>query len=347
MKIWKVSPGRYGEREQIDLVDGCVTVGWKDLGDIGGIEGADAMKEHLRGAYPEASDKRIINFAGQLRAFISGIAEGDIVVVPLKSSPTLAFGIVTGPYEFKPENPAGARHTRPVKWERTDVARSAVGQDLLFSLGAFSSVCGIKRNGAEQRLAAVMETGKDPGAINAVEPGLPDSPPTDIGPDFVPVDIEQLARDRIRLIIGEKFTGHGLTRLIDAVLEAQGMDTVRSPPGADGGIDVLARAGSLGLQSQKICVQVKSGDASVDVKVLRELEGVLARVHADQGLLVAWAGLTQPAAAEARSQFFKVRVWTADDVIREVTDVYDLLPDEIQAELRLKRIWTAVPESED
>jgi len=33
-------------------------------------------------------------------------------------------------------------------------------------------------------------------------------------------------------------------------------------------------------------------------------------------------------------------VWTADDLFRELTAVYDRLPEEIQAKLPLKRIWT-------
>ena len=96
------------------------------------------------------------------------------------------------------------------------------------------------------------------------------------------------------------------------------------------------------MEEPRICVQVKSGDSPVDVKVVRELQGVLSTVNADQALLVAWSGLTKPAEAEARSQFFRLRVWTADDVIDAVTAAYEQLSDDIQAELPLKRIWTVV-----
>jgi len=94
------------------------------------------------------------------------------------------------------------------------------------------------------------------------------------------------------------------------------------------------------MDSPRICVQVKSSSTAVGASVVRELQGVVGRLNAEQGLLVAWGGLTQPARREIRQQFFQVRVWEADDVLRELTAVYDKLPGDIQADLPLKRIWT-------
>ena len=78
------------------------------------------------------------------------------------------------------------------------------------------------------------------------------------------------------------------------------------------------------------------------MKVVRELNGVLSSQDADQGLLVAWGGVNRPARREMRSQFFRVRVWDADDLIEAVVRNYDKLDKELQAELPLKRIWALV-----
>jgi restriction system protein len=94
------------------------------------------------------------------------------------------------------------------------------------------------------------------------------------------------------------------------------------------------------MDSPRICVQVKSASAAVEVGIVRELQGVVGRLKADQGLLVAWGGLTHAADREIRQQFFHARVWKADDVLRELTAVYNKLPGDIQAEQPLKRIWT-------
>jgi restriction system protein len=130
-----------------------------------------------------------------------------------------------------------------------------------------------------------------------------------------------------------------LAELVEAVLKAQGLTTYRSPKGPDGGIDVLAGGGPLGMDPPRICVQVKFTSGAADASVVRELEGVMSRVRADQGLLVSWNGTTQAAEREVRQQFFRVRVWTADDVLRELTSVYDRLPEEIQIRLPLKPVW--------
>lgn len=342
MRAWLVRAGQHGEREQFALDNNRAVAGWHEVGDLSSCQTREQLFSRLRATSPEASDKKLANHAAQLWAFVSKIEPNDLVLLPLKTTPAIAIGRVTGPYEYVADNPPDARHTRPVEWLRTDIPRGSVGQDLLYSLGAFMTICEIKRNGAVQRFSALIATGKDPGAVSVAGEGETSSDEGDIDAETAPVDIEQVATDRMRAFISEHFTGHDLARLVEAVLRAQGLFTFRSPAGADGGIDILAGAGALGMEQPRICVQVKSGDAPVDVKVVRELQGVLSKVNADQALLVAWSGLTKPAETEARSQFFRLRVWTADDVISAVTSVYDDLPDEIQAELPLKRIWTVV-----
>jgi restriction system protein len=334
--------GKYGEREQFALDNGRAVIGWPLLSDLADVADRDDLIERLRAEYPIAGEKLLTNNAAQLWAFVRRIEVGDLIALPLKTTPAIAIGRTMGPYKFEPDNPADARHTRPVEWIRT-VPRSAVGQDLLYSLGAFLTVCEIKRNGAAGRFASIVESGRDPGAASEIRASS--LVVTDVDDEPFLVDVEQFATDRMRAFIAERFTGHDLARLVEAILQAQGFITFRAPPGADGGIDVLAGAGPLGMESPRLCVQVKSGDSPVDVKVVRELQGVMTKVDADQALLVAWAGLTKPAELEARAQFFRLRVWTADDVIDATTTVYDRLPDDLQAELPLKRIWTVVQDS--
>ena len=43
------------------------------------------------------------------------------------------------------------------------------------------------------------------------------------------MDLEELAHD----LIAARFKGHGLTRLVEAILKAQGYTTWHSPEGAD------------------------------------------------------------------------------------------------------------------
>ena len=155
-------------------------------------------------------------------------------------------------------------------------------------------------------------------------------------------DLERLAYDQISDHIGRKFRGHELERLVEAVLKAQGFVTDRTEEGADGGVDILCGKGSLGLESPRLCVQVKSQDSAVDVNVVRELQGVLNTFGADLGLIVSWGGFTTNADAEARRNFFRIRLWDPDVLIEQLTSVYEKLGEDIQKDLPLQRIWALV-----
>jgi restriction system protein len=158
------------------------------------------------------------------------------------------------------------------------------------------------------------------------------------------LDVEQYARDRIRSFIGRNFRGHELARLVTELMKAQGYQTRMSPPGADGGVDIIAGRGPLGFEPPRICVQVKSSEEPASVNVLRELQGVVRSFGADHGLFVSWGGFKSPVINEARRLYFEIRLWDGGDLVERVLENYDRLPDEVQAELPLKRIWTLVPE---
>jgi restriction system protein len=264
--------------------------------------------------------------------------EGDIVALPLKTvSGTIALGRVTGPYSFH-EIDGVMRHTRPVDWIRPDAPRSAFQQDLLYSLGAFMTVCRIKRNDAETRIGAILRGDPDPGLIGAIQDIAQDEIP-EVG---VAPDIEEVAHDQVTARIKSQFQGHDLARLVEAVLRAEGYQTLLSPPGPDGGVDILAGRGSLGLDEGGLCVQVKATDSSTDVNVFRALQGTMQTFKAQKGLLVSWSGFTKSVHQEARQSYFHVRLWGASELVQAIYSVYDKLAEEIQAELPLKRVWALV-----
>lgn len=123
--------------------------------------------------------------------------------------------------------------------------------------------------------------------------------------------------------------------------------TKNSPPGADGGVDILAGRGPLGLDDPRLCVQVKSQNSPADVTVYRTLQGSMQTFKAQQGLLVCWGGFNKVVRSEARQGHFSVRLWDSRDLVEAIYRTYDQLPAEIQAELPLKQVWILVPEGED
>lgn len=351
-KAWLIRAGRGGEYEQYNFDGGLATIGWGELGDLAGLTRPE-VAQLMEKQYPEASIGAVRNWTGQVWAFSNAIAVGDLVVLPSKGRPMIAIGRVTGGYRYRPDLPEGAAQTISVDWIAKDVPRTAIGQDLLYSLGSLLTVCRLARNNAPERLAQLAQDGVDPGAdISAPSSPAPDdtAATTDQNSDGIEtaaeIDIERVARDAINKCISTRFPAHELSDLVAAILRASGMTTYVAPAGKDGGVDVLAGSGPLGMDQPRICVQVKFTKDPVSAMVVRELQGVMARVGADQALLVSWSGVTRDAERELRQEFFRVRVWDADDLFEQLTVVYDRLPEEIQAKLPLKRIWTIATEQD-
>jgi restriction system protein len=339
MTLWLVRCGRRGEGESYALSNSVVGISWPELDDLSKARSLDDIRQRIEERRPDAKPSTVTNWAGQVDAFTNRIKEGDLVALPLKSAPAVAFGRVAGGYRFDPDAPDQIRHQRPVKWIREDVPRSEIDQDLLYSLGAFMTVCQIKRNNAEKRIEALL-AGKP-----TTRPATATGTPSDEGEEAAPVDLDRLSRDQIGKRIAARFQGHELAQLVGDILRAEGFVTNVSPAGPDGGVDILAGQGSMGFDGAMLAVQVKSGQ--VDAPTLRELQGVMSNFGATRGLLVSWGGFTKSARAEARRLFFQIRLWDSDALVDKITEVYERLPGETQAELPLRRIWTLVPEETD
>jgi len=338
MAVWMVRAGRNGEREDLALSDNVVVIGWDELPDLSGVQSREEVERLMLEHHPDAKPKTLVNWSGQVWSFVGRIEAEDLVVLPLKTRSAVAVGRPSGAYEFRPDNPPGARHVRPVTWVRDDIPRTAFDQDLLYSLGAFMTVCQIRRNHAEERIRAIAE-GKPAPTVS--------EPPSDASVEedaSETIDLAAFAQDQIRTFIGQRFKGHDLSRLVDEILQVQGYRTELSPAGPDGGVDIIAGKGPMGFEAPRLVVQVKSSDAPADVRVLRELQGVMKNFGADRGLFVSWGGFKSSVYQEARTLFFEIRLWDADDLIEALAENYGQLPDDLQAELPLKRVWTLVLE---
>jgi restriction system protein len=339
-RVWLVRAGGYGEDEQAALDGGLAIIGFADLPDLGKFRDREQVAQKLLEIDRSRNEHRAGNRARQVWTFRAELQKGDIVVLPRKGTGQIALGKVMGEYKFQAVN-GELRHTRPVNWVSPDVPRSVFGQDLLYSFGAFMTVCEITRNNAAERVAAVLARKTDPGAPSQAkrDPNVPAA--EEGGADF---DIAQAAHDEITAYIRRKFQAHEFARLIDAILRSEGYVTHFSLPGRDGGADILAARGALGLDGPKLCVQVKATESPADVTVFRSLQGSMSSFGAEQGLLVCWGGFNQPTIKESRQHIFTIRLWDQSDVVNALYKNYETLPAELQAELPLKKVWTLVRE---
>ncbi|WP_308492284.1 restriction endonuclease [Microbacterium terrisoli] len=325
------------------LDNGYTGVDFHEVGTLAVAEDLASMKTLLTPLMPGKSTNSVGNYAAQLNAFANRIQVGDIVVLPLKGSGRLALGVVTGGYQYL--SGAGVlNHVRSVEWKRTDVARTVINQDLLFSLGAFSTVVQISRNDAAYRLGAILDGAEaDPGARAGVSLAVfkadEDVVDTEEAIASDGQDIIRYSRDRILSRIREQYSGHALQGLIAEILTAEGMTCKVQPKGADGGVDIIAGSGVLGISAPTIIVQVKSQTSRVGSEVLDQLGGVVSQHQADHGLLVAMGGLTSQAEAKVKMQRLKVAVWDAEEVVDRLLKHFDVMSDAVREAIPLRRAW--------
>jgi restriction system protein len=150
MALWIVRAGKHGESESKFLESSAVYLQWTQLADenLSTVKLDGDVLKLLQKHSPNEGENRLGNWARQIRAFVVDMQPKDIVILPLKSTGAIAVGEVSGTYTYVPNADPLFRHLRKVKWLNTEVPRSIFGQDLLFSFGAFLTVCRIQRNNA-------------------------------------------------------------------------------------------------------------------------------------------------------------------------------------------------------
>jgi restriction system protein len=228
--------------------------------------------------YTDTKPKAIQNWVSQLWPFAHEMKRGDLVVLPLKTQPAIYIGEVIGDYHAEPKGPNPFYHWRQVKWAAQGVPRSHFGKDLLFTFGAFLTICRVQRNNAEQRITAMRANGWKAETITSA--AKTPAPVTDDTAEDT--DLEELARDQIARIITARFKGHDLTRLVETIVE------------------------------------VKSGNAPIDRPTVDKLLGAITKFGAQEGLFVSWNGFKPNVQKDLAPSFFRVRLWTQKELLEQL-----------------------------
>ena len=131
--------------------------------------------------------------------------------------------------------------------------------------------------------------------------------------------------------------------LVASLLRAMGyyVDWV-APPGADGGIDVVAYSDPLGAKGPRIKVQVKRHAAKQSVSEMRSFAAVLA--DDDVGIFVNTGGFTSGAEFEARlQQKRKITLLDLRRVVELWTEHYAKLYESDRERLPLRAVYYLAP----
>ena len=111
-RFWKVSPGEVGSEWPLCRDKQCIVIGWKELGDLTGIDEAEFDRRAA------AAREKWAWGAGVSQAWkFRNIRVGDRIVANAGTKRVLGIGTVTGPYQFVPDGDFS--HRLPVRWDDT------------------------------------------------------------------------------------------------------------------------------------------------------------------------------------------------------------------------------------
>ena len=297
------------------VAQGYVSIGWESMNDLNQV-GNDqtAMKNVLAERYPHVKPGAIPVWAGCLRRFAFVAQVGDLIVAPNKATSTLNFGRLTGPYEWRADEPVH-RHRRPVTWIETDVPRSNFPQPALYEIGSAVTMFEVRKY--RHLFEKFLESGQVPpdSSANATsesdDSGTADSPAAQAAEEEPSAaKVEQYTRDLVlRTLLTlepaqfEEFTAD--------LLRATGYKARVTQYSGDGGIDVVAHRDLLGLEGV-VKVQCKRTNGTMGIPEVNQLTGTLSQ--GEVGLFVSLGSYSAQARAVER-QRHDLRLLGGEEVV--------------------------------
>jgi restriction system protein len=312
-----------------------IAVGWPDAGDLTGLsDDREAFKSRLRESFPDRSEAWIANAAGQLLRFRHVMQLGELVVYSRKADRTINIGRIVGDYAYEPGVWGRYPNRRAVEWLKTEIPRDRFSSGCLYELGCALSVYTIKEHKGEV-LAALDGAAPAASAMTVEDPPAPELEP--VSEDEPDVErISELTGDFILKEFNTTLKGHDFARFCGWLFEALGYSARVSPPGADGGIDIVATKDPLGVERPLLKIQCKSGSGSIGSSDVQALNGTLA--DAELGVFIAIGGFTAPARNVAAGMP-KMQLIGPAELLDLILSHYPELPDEAKQAIPLRRVW--------
>lgn len=325
--FWGIHAGKNGDAESLFEQKSVVALGWEKMGDLSTLKTREDFKKKYKQVHPEAKAGAVPVNAGQLYRFVLEMKIGDIVIFPLKSSPEIRLGRVTGDFTY--DAASSYPQIRAVEWLKT-YPRTKFSQGALYEIGSAMSFFQVKNYADEfeaalEGKALVAATGADEDESNSLAAD----------------DIEQQSRDFVLKQIHQKFKGHGLAEFVGHLLNLMGYKTTVSPPGPDRGIDIEAHKDDLGVTPPTLIVQVKSGEGDVNEAALSELCGKLSEKDS-VGLFVS-AGRFNKRALDFAHLKRNLRLVDGDKLVQLVYQYYPQLDAKYKGMIPLRHIY--IPEA--
>jgi MoxR-like ATPase len=171
-RVWVIRAGRGGEQESLALDQSVALIGWSTLGELSTELSRDELKERIQAEYGERRPQSLASQAGQIYRFVNEVSIGDLVVLPLRTSPNhVAVGRVASHYRYREDGPffdSDGRHTHDVEWLGRSIPSERFDPDLRDAFGQQGTVSEVTKDAAAKRILEVALEGADASAIHLV-----------------------------------------------------------------------------------------------------------------------------------------------------------------------------------
>jgi restriction system protein len=328
--LWGIHAGSEGSADPLFRENGFLALGWSELGDLSLIEKSrPALQAALIAAYPDAAAGAISVWAGMLFRFVHELKAGDIVAYPSKVDRQIHFFKVKDtPYQFNPGLSLEYPNLRAAELLKS-VPRGEFSPSALNEIGSALSFFRLKNNAEE--FISKLEGTPTP-AIYAIEEE-PEVKAAALAPD---ADLQDFVIKRL----AKHLKGHPLAHFVGHLLNLMGYRTQVSPPGKDGGIDILVHADPLGMKGGVMKVQVKSTESQIGDPDVRDLAGLLH--DGERGLFVTLGTFNLDARKTARGPK-GIRLIDGPELVTLLCEHYPNLDHRYRTMVPLRQMW--VPDS--
>lgn len=331
--MWGIHAGATGDADTLFLQGNCIAIGWPLMGDLSQLPNdTAAIGQKLLQVYPSLKPGAIPVNTGQLHRFARIMQIGDLVVYPSRQDRQIHIGKVTGDYHHNSSD-TNYPNQRSVTWLK-QFPRSDFLQAALFEVGSAMSLFRIKNH--TNNFLAVLQGQTGPAVV---PPGNTTTPGATTDTDIATLDaasIEESTRDFILEKLATYLAGHPLATFVAHLFEVMGYRTRISPPGPDGGVDIVAYKDEFELLPPIIKVQVKSGKGSVGGPEVKQLNGCLGQ--SEFGILVTLSTFTSAARSNEKS-IDKVRLIDGAALTDLVLLHYEALDPKYKNIVPLRRVY--------
>lgn len=329
--MWMVRAGEAGFRFDDFKAGPRVSIGWYEMGNMGGLKTRDDFTAAVLTNYPSIRKGQIGSYAGQAYRFVREMKVGDAVVTYGPSERVYLVGTISGDYEYDQTVSPDQPNIRRVNW-RGQVSRDALSVSARNSLGAISTLFQIPDEVAQEIESKLAQGGAAPPTMSplAVE-SVVEEQVDDLYKDIQSKGFEFI-KDRVNALDWEE-----MQELVAGLLRAMGYKTRVSPSGSDRGKDIVASPDGLGFEDPRIVVEVKHREVATNSEKIRSFLG--GRHETDKGLYVSTGGFTKDARYEAERGRIPVTLMDLDDLVKVLLEHYEKMDVEMQRLIPLRKVY--------